>query len=235
MRRAAIRQVVAIHAGEHDVGELHQCHALGHVGRLVGIEPAARIAGIHRTEAAGARAHRAHQHDGGGAGIPAFADVRALGFLAHGGELVRVHVAARCARSARRRRQCLQPARLAARAAAPAAASARGFWPSRMAVKPCAVVYFSPLRAPVAKGAAGSTTTWMPLSSAHAAHPRMLREFSVELRQPFGRADVQPAARVAAGRPAGPHRGPVQPGQQREPARGRAAASNSGRSSAMPE
>jgi hypothetical protein len=47
MRRAAIRQIVAIDAGEHDVGQLHQCHAGSHVDRFVSIEPAARIAGIH--------------------------------------------------------------------------------------------------------------------------------------------------------------------------------------------
>ena len=83
--------------------------------RLVGIEPAARIAGIDGAEAAGARAHRAHQHDGGGAGVPALADVGALGFFAHGGEAVLAHGAAHevVARAGRRRR--LEPARLAGR------------------------------------------------------------------------------------------------------------------------
>ena len=58
---------------------------------LFGVEPAARIARVDRAETAGARAHGAHQHDGGGAGVPALADVRALGFLAHRREPVLVH------------------------------------------------------------------------------------------------------------------------------------------------
>ena len=54
-------------------------------------------------------------------------------------------------------------------AAKPALSGSRGFWPSRMAVKPCAVVYLLPLGASVANGATGtgslgSTTTPMPCS-----------------------------------------------------------------------
>ena len=71
----------------------------------------------------------------------------------------------------------------------------------RMAVKPCGVVYFSPLRAVVAKGAAGSATTSMPLrvliscSSSHAA------QFSVERGQARGSPHVQPTAVVPLAAP----------------------------------
>ena len=91
MRRAAVGQVVAIDRGEHHVLQLISCTVRRGVGRLLRIEPAARIAGVHGAEAAGARAHLAHQHDRGRAGVPAFTDVRALGFLAHRGEPMLAH------------------------------------------------------------------------------------------------------------------------------------------------
>ena len=63
MRGAAVRQVVAVDRRQHDVLQAHELHGARGVGGLVGIEPAARIAGIDRAEAAGARADLAHQHD----------------------------------------------------------------------------------------------------------------------------------------------------------------------------
>ncbi len=86
--RAAIGQIVAIHRGEHDVTQVHQTYGTRRIGGFLRIQPAARIAGIHRAETASAGADRAHQHQGCGAMGPAFADVRALGFLANRGELV---------------------------------------------------------------------------------------------------------------------------------------------------
>ena len=144
--RAAVRQVVAIHRREHDVLEAHELDGVRDVLRLLGIEPAARVAGIHRAEAAGARAHRAHQHDGGRAGVPALADVRALRFLADRGEPMLAHDALHG------RETFAAPA--PSRAARGACASGRkrprhglALMPSRIAVKPCGVTYFSPLRA----------------------------------------------------------------------------------------
>src|SRR5688500_575428 len=91
MRRAAVIEIVAVDGGAHDVPESHQLHAARDVRGLFEIEPAAWIAGVDRAEAAGARAHRAHQHDGGRARVPAFADVRALRLFAYGGETVLAH------------------------------------------------------------------------------------------------------------------------------------------------
>jgi hypothetical protein len=56
------------------------------LGGLVGIEPALRVAGLDRAEAAAARADVAHQHDGGSPAGPALAEVGAAGFLADGVE-----------------------------------------------------------------------------------------------------------------------------------------------------
>ena len=88
VRRAAIRQIVPIDRREHHVVETHQRHRLGHVGRLVGVQPAARIAGVDGAKPAGAGADAAHEHDGGDAGVPALADVGAVGFLADRGQRV---------------------------------------------------------------------------------------------------------------------------------------------------
>ena len=115
MRGAAVRQVVAIHRGQHDVAEAHQRNRARGVRGLVGVEPAARIAGVHRAEAAGARAHRAHEEERRRAGIPALADVRAMRFFADRAEAVLAHGLPQhlVARSGRERGT--QPARLLAR------------------------------------------------------------------------------------------------------------------------
>jgi hypothetical protein len=86
--------------------------------RLFSIKPAARIAGIDCAETAGARAHRAHQHDGRGARVPALTDVRALGFLAHGRQPVFAHRAAHEIVALTRCHLGLQPRRLAGQAVA---------------------------------------------------------------------------------------------------------------------
>ena len=59
--------------------------------RLQWIEPTLRIAGADRAEAASARAHRPHQHQGGGATAPAFGDVGAFGLRTHRVQLVVAH------------------------------------------------------------------------------------------------------------------------------------------------
>ena len=114
VRRATIRQVVAIDRRQHDVLEAHQLHGARGVGGFVGVEPAARVAGVDGAETAGARAHLAHQHDRRGARVPALADVRALGFLAHGGEAMVAHGLLDGLEAGARRQRCPQPAGLAA-------------------------------------------------------------------------------------------------------------------------
>ena len=88
---AQVGQVVAVDRGQHHIAQIHQRHGVGHVGRLPRVQPALGVAGVDRAELAGARAHRTHQHQGGGAAAPAFGDVGALGFGAHGGQPVRLH------------------------------------------------------------------------------------------------------------------------------------------------
>jgi hypothetical protein len=90
---AAVVQVIAVHRGKHHVAQAHQLHGPGGVGRFLDVQPAARVAGVHGAEAAGAGAHRAHQHDGGGAVAPALAHVGAVGFGAHGAQAVLADVA----------------------------------------------------------------------------------------------------------------------------------------------
>ena len=91
MSRTAVLQIVAIDRSEHDVLELHKRDAGGDIARLLGVQPAVRIAGIDGAEPAGTRADLAHHHDGGGAGIPTLADIRALGLFAHRGQAMLAH------------------------------------------------------------------------------------------------------------------------------------------------
>jgi hypothetical protein len=82
MRCAAIGQIIPIDRGEHHVLEPHELDRTCNVLGLLGIEPPAWIARVHRAEAAGPRAHGSHEHDGGSARVPAFADVGALRLFA---------------------------------------------------------------------------------------------------------------------------------------------------------
>ncbi len=83
---AAVAQVVAVHAGDDHVFELHARHGLRQLERLARVQwVGAAVA--HVAKGAAARALVAHDHEGGGAVAEAFADVGAAGFLAHGGEL----------------------------------------------------------------------------------------------------------------------------------------------------
>src|SRR5690606_40854188 len=61
--------------------------------RLLVIQPAVGIAGVHGAEAAGTGAYRPHQHDGGGTIGPALAHVRAVGLLAYGAQTMLADVA----------------------------------------------------------------------------------------------------------------------------------------------
>jgi hypothetical protein len=90
---AAIRQVVAVHAGNHHVAQAEFGDGIGHAGRLGGVEGRGQ-AGRHVAEGAGARADFTQDHHGGVALAPALADVGAGGFLAHRDEAVVAHQAA---------------------------------------------------------------------------------------------------------------------------------------------
>src|SRR5690606_28984168 len=94
--------------------QLHQLHGAGAVGRLFRVQPTMRVAGVYRAKATGARTDGAHEHDRSCAGVPAFADVRTLGFFADGGEPVFFHRALDGIEAAARRHGSAQPLRLAA-------------------------------------------------------------------------------------------------------------------------
>ncbi len=78
MVRPAVRKVVAVHAGDHHVAQLHRRRHARHVGGLRRIEPHVRLPGIalrHRTEAAAARAEIAQDHERRRAAMEALVDV----------------------------------------------------------------------------------------------------------------------------------------------------------------
>ena len=145
---AAIRQIVAVHRGEHDVLELRMSSTVRAARSPAPRRPASRAdcLRIHRAEAAGTRARRAHEHDGRRAeSVPAFTDVRAFGLFAHGrrgGARATMSLTAAEARTA----GCLraQPRRpgAAGRGAYPRARAPGALTPSRMAVNPWGSGYF---------------------------------------------------------------------------------------------
>ena len=90
LRRAAVGQIVAVDAGHDDMLEAE----LGRGGRdMLGLEriDRARHAGLDVAEGAGAGAGVAKDHHRRVLLGPAFADVRAGRFLAHGGEVELAH------------------------------------------------------------------------------------------------------------------------------------------------
>ncbi len=92
--------------------QAHLLHGVGDAQRLRAVDQV-RHPRLHVAEPAAARADVAEDHEGGGAALPAFADVRAVGLLADGVEGLRAHQAldAPVARAARG--LDLQPRRLA--------------------------------------------------------------------------------------------------------------------------
>ena len=84
--RAAVLAIVAIHAGDDGEFQPESRAGLGHAARLVIIHRQ-RAALLHRAESAAAGADVAQDHEGGGAPVPAIADVGAGRALAHGVEL----------------------------------------------------------------------------------------------------------------------------------------------------
>src|SRR3546814_2517105 len=91
MPRSAIGEVIAVDRRKYDVLEPHQLDGLGDIFGFERIEPAMRVARADRAELAGARTHRAHQHERRRAPPPAFGDVRTLGFGTHR-KIGRAHV-----------------------------------------------------------------------------------------------------------------------------------------------
>ncbi len=80
MARPAVFQIVAVHAGDHHVAQIHVRRHARHVGRLVRVEPhvlLGRIPFRHRAESAAARAVVAQNHERGGAAVEAFMDIGA--------------------------------------------------------------------------------------------------------------------------------------------------------------
>ena len=90
-RRAAVGPFVPVHRRDHGEPETQLLHGAGHPLGLVPVQPLVRPARLHRAEPAAARADVAQDHEGGGALLPAFPDVGALGALADGVEAVVPH------------------------------------------------------------------------------------------------------------------------------------------------
>mmetsp|Transcript_2038 Transcript_2038/g.9228 ORF Transcript_2038/g.9228 Transcript_2038/m.9228 type:complete len:253 (+) Transcript_2038:1176-1934(+) len=86
--RAAVRYVVAVHGCEHDVSDAPLRDGLGGVFGFHLVGRGGCGGGVDRAEAASACARVAEDHDrrGSRVAVPALAEVRAHGFLAHGGE-----------------------------------------------------------------------------------------------------------------------------------------------------
>ena len=91
MAGAAIGQIVPVDRGEHHVPQLHQLYRTRRVVGLLGIQPAAGIAGIDGAKATGPGTDIPHQHDSGRARTPALAHIRAFGLFADGGQAVLMH------------------------------------------------------------------------------------------------------------------------------------------------
>mmetsp|Transcript_5130 Transcript_5130/g.22907 ORF Transcript_5130/g.22907 Transcript_5130/m.22907 type:complete len:436 (-) Transcript_5130:137-1444(-) len=86
---SAVGDVVAVHRRQHDVADAPLRDGLGGVLGLHLVGGRGRGRGVHRAEAASARARVAEDHDrrGSRVAVPALAQVGAHGLLAHGGEL----------------------------------------------------------------------------------------------------------------------------------------------------
>ena len=83
MLRAAVGEIVAIDRRDNDVRKAELGGCLADTRRFIRIERT-RHAGLDVAEGAGARASVAQDHEGRVLLLPALADIRAAGFLAHG-------------------------------------------------------------------------------------------------------------------------------------------------------
>src|SRR5580698_1309243 len=122
---APVLQVVPVDGSEHDILQLHQLNSMCRIPGLIGIQPAARITRVDCAEPARARTNSAHEHDGGGAGVPALPDVRALRLLAHRREPVLFDDSLHALEAHARRRLGPEPGRLAGQRSPDGGASLR--------------------------------------------------------------------------------------------------------------
>ena len=122
MLGAAVGEIVAIDRGDDDMGKPELEGGFRDMFRLGGVERAGH-AGLDVAERAGPGAGVAHDHEGGVLLVPALADIRAAGLLAHRDEavllddLAGVGIAARVRRAHPdpvrfRRRQRIRPVHL---------------------------------------------------------------------------------------------------------------------------
>ncbi|MCG3140604.1 MAG: hypothetical protein HDKAJFGB_01677 [Anaerolineae bacterium] len=82
--RAAVRQIVAVHARNDDVIQIQFRQRFAHAARFVHVHHAARIARFHRAKAARARTRVAENHNRQRTRAPTFADVGTARFAANG-------------------------------------------------------------------------------------------------------------------------------------------------------
>ena len=108
MLRAAVGEIVAVDRGDDDMGQAELGGGFADMGGLVGVERA-RQPGLDVAEGAGARAGVAHDHEGGVLLLPALADIRAAGLLAHGVQAVGAHDRVRVGVARRHRRLDADP------------------------------------------------------------------------------------------------------------------------------
>src|SRR4029079_12454929 len=90
MLRSAVREIIAVDRGDHDMGESEFRSCFCDAYRFVGIERAGKT-GFDIAERAGARASVPHDHEGRVFLFPALADVWTSAFLAHGVQSVFAH------------------------------------------------------------------------------------------------------------------------------------------------
>ena len=83
-QRAAVREIVAVDRGQHEIAPAQLTHRLGDAHRLEPIDDAMRAAGLHVAEAASARADVSEDHDRRGTDAPTLREVWARRFLADG-------------------------------------------------------------------------------------------------------------------------------------------------------
>ena len=104
---AAVVQIVPVDRGQHDIAQGHQLDGFRGVLGFFLVQPAVRVAGVHRAETAGAGADRSHEHDGGGAVGPALAHIGAMGFLADRAQAMFADITFDCLKTVTAR--CLDP------------------------------------------------------------------------------------------------------------------------------
>ncbi len=134
---AAIGEIVAIDRGDDDVGEPELEGRFRDMLRLRHIERAGH-AGLDVAERAGPGAGVTHDHEGGVLLVPALADVRAAGLLAHRDEAVLLDDLARVGIAAGIRRADPDPVRLRRRQRVrPGDAGVPGWWRRYRRGRPC--------------------------------------------------------------------------------------------------